>query len=336
MNDPGQSDPHGPALRRYVAWRAGLLDEEQAREAITHVETCDACRESAEAMVESARATEGGPGHLAPDLLARWPRDSARLHGLERELVRHHVERCALCREDLALLGHAPELAAEEAVPNRAAAEPAPRRTLRLEPRRISTREWLLGSWGALATAACLLIAALHGVIGGSPPPVPVVSRPQPPAETPPLAPGGGGMRGDGQAGNGVWWQGGAGATAPEAVAAVRIDLGRAGERGGPGSESPTDFPTASGPAGLQIVHPGGLAIGVPAGARVRVTVTSPSGEKLTFERKAADLERQSDFVLLPKRHVEPGEYKVRYEFVDRSLQANDAEVSFRITPAKK
>src|SRR5262249_37302541 len=49
--------------------------------------------------------------HVAASLVARWPRAQQSLRGLERTLVRRHLERCAECRQDLEALGFEPRLA---------------------------------------------------------------------------------------------------------------------------------------------------------------------------------------------------------------------------------
>ena len=93
---------------RLVAWRSGLLEEHEAARVSTHLAGCAECRALADAFTTEA----GGDGgeHVSASLVADWPRARAMLRGLERVLVRRHLERCAACRQDLEALGYEPAL----------------------------------------------------------------------------------------------------------------------------------------------------------------------------------------------------------------------------------
>lgn len=196
------NDRHGWARARLTAWRAGLLSETDAAALARHLEDCEACRRFAEAF-DTAGGEAGA--HVAASLVADWPRASASLRGLERALVRHHLERCAECRQDLEALGHAPKLewvealetwadlskvAAEGVAPAVAASTTTTAaasetvRVVRFETvrERVAARPRGLVAWASFATAAALvaivfdvhgrLVEALSKPIVGTNPPI--------------------------------------------------------------------------------------------------------------------------------------------------------------------
>jgi hypothetical protein len=112
--------------------------------------------------------------HIPDSILARWDRRHTSLRGLERELVRRHLESCEMCREALVILGHDPvlprvdSLEANAAV--RAALDAASEESFKettehgttakvVQFPRWSARERWLGAWGGLATAAAAWLA---------------------------------------------------------------------------------------------------------------------------------------------------------------------------------
>jgi hypothetical protein len=105
-------DRHRWVNTRVAAWCAGLLSEEDASAVAEHLAACESCRGLAEASAVASDATTGSHAgeHLPAALLAAWPRVRGELRGLERAMARIHLERCADCRQDLELLGHAPVL----------------------------------------------------------------------------------------------------------------------------------------------------------------------------------------------------------------------------------
>jgi hypothetical protein len=177
---PARQANHRWARARLAASRLGLLGEADEARLRAHLVACEACREAAEPLEEEpGTAVEG---HVPATLVARWDRARHELRGLERALVRRHLERCAGCREDLAAAGHAAELAvvpglewdAGEDLPDRRVAgeerEPAPRRLV-LQPAAAAPwrrRDRLLAGWATLATAAALVLL------------VPVLRQPMP------------------------------------------------------------------------------------------------------------------------------------------------------------
>jgi len=351
MTTPAHGDEHARAIRRFVAWQAGLIDEDQAREARAHVETCAECREHAE-LPEAADAH--GAAHLPADLIARWPVASRNLHGLERELVETHLRDCTECRADLELLGHALALRPEAATapePARGRAEPDSRaKIIRMTPRRVIWREWVLGGYAAAATAVCAFLMFTNTAIFGpvaplvpqlatstesSPTPSsPTTPPPKTTAETPVPLPG---------------------ATVPPAPSYPRagtaepemllvlvavIDLGDEATRGtddgrrSPGDSAPVrilrvrDDQTV-----LQIVHPemiGGYS--TPATARVKITVVRPSGRELPpVYCWGEDLAAQRTLVTFPSRRIETGDYTVRYQFEEPAYRREDIVERFRV-----
>lgn len=105
------TDRHSWARVRLAALAAGLLesrDDELCRE---HLAECEACRsafEDCSQEAELARETPGG--HVPAGLIARWDTVRQAVKGLERLLIRRHLESCEECRHDLTLAGHEPVL----------------------------------------------------------------------------------------------------------------------------------------------------------------------------------------------------------------------------------
>ncbi|HKQ59508.1 MAG TPA: zf-HC2 domain-containing protein [Candidatus Eisenbacteria bacterium] len=206
-----QDDTHRWALARFTARRAGLLDDDEERRMAEHLATCDSCRRQWEedaAVVEGDGSPAPGPdAHIPAGVLAAWPRAAKELRGIERTMVREHLARCSECRQELELLGHAPELAVVPALEwmGQAREVPAapptesPHKIIVLKPeaRRRDWTRWAFGSWAALASAAALLLVMNPGLIGpgrqGEGPvvtpsptqtPTPVLPAPAPPGLT--------------------------------------------------------------------------------------------------------------------------------------------------------
>jgi len=135
-------DPHAWFRARLDASVLGLLSEAEERRFDEHAASCSRCA----AILTAFRANLPEPDtdyrHLPPTLVARWDRRVPDLRGVERRLVREHLDSCDVCRRALTTLGFDPKLI-----------EPA-RPVLELVPGR-RLRDWLTGgAIGALATAA--------------------------------------------------------------------------------------------------------------------------------------------------------------------------------------
>lgn len=182
-------DLHNWVRRRLVAWRASVLEDAEAARVAEHLAACPECRAAADAYAEPPAGAAGT--HVPASLIAAWPRAQQELRGLERTLVRRHIERCAECRQDLEALGFEPRLefvAAWEseaslepvAPPVRtveaSAASPGTARVVRIETAsaRARMRDRALIAWASVASAAAvlLLVANLRGRVteGGSKP----------------------------------------------------------------------------------------------------------------------------------------------------------------------
>src|SRR5262252_7834057 len=194
-------DLHHWVRHRLAAWRASVLDDAEAARVDAHLATCAECRAIADAYA-TLPAGEAGT-HVPASLIAGWPRAQQTLRGLERALVRRHLERCSECRQDLEALGFEPrleyvaawevEIAPQTAPP--AAAPPAPRadtaeprvrdasappggsaRIVRIEAAssRPRLRDRALMAWASVASVAAvlLLVANIRGrqTEGGSKP----------------------------------------------------------------------------------------------------------------------------------------------------------------------
>src|SRR5262249_10282633 len=109
MSD-GPPDGHDWAARRLLAYSAAMLPEDELLALEEHLRSCPDCRARLAQLKPIAGADAG---HLPASLIATWPRSSALLEGLERELVESHLKSCESCRAALAFAGHAPHLARE-------------------------------------------------------------------------------------------------------------------------------------------------------------------------------------------------------------------------------
>ena len=182
-------DLHHWVRHRLAAWRAGVLDDAEAARVDEHLAACADCRTLADAYA-ALPAGEAGT-HVPASLIAEWPRAQQALRGLERTLVRRHLERCAECRQDLEALGFEPrlELVREwESDATLAPVGPGPRvrdvaapaaggaRVIRIETAsaRARLRDRALIAWASVASAAAvlLLVANVRGRVteGGSKP----------------------------------------------------------------------------------------------------------------------------------------------------------------------
>jgi hypothetical protein len=178
--DDPQDDVHVWALKRMAPFAAGLLNEAEEETLRDHLEICEPCSECLRLVVEAPFEAEDG-SHIPAAIMATWVTASGLLRGLERAMVQRHLERCADCRGDLAVLGFEPVLAPAADL---AGAEPRPwadRRKDRERNRWLAGewKPWLLGGWATTATAAALALLILRN-------PAPVAERDLPvgPAET--------------------------------------------------------------------------------------------------------------------------------------------------------
>lgn len=174
-------DRHRWVRVRLAARSAGLLTEDESRQVDDHLASCADCR--AHGATFDAPPAQGEASHIPPPLFARWPEARHTLRGLERAMVRRHLERCAECRQDLELLGHAPRLeyvpeleiegasipaaggATAAATAVAPGARPTPTATIiRVVPAGIHRRwrERALIAWGALATATAVVAIVIH------------------------------------------------------------------------------------------------------------------------------------------------------------------------------
>lgn len=164
MSDrPGIASAEHDALRaRVLALAAGLLSDAEASDVRAHLATCRECDELSRDLADPPESASDG-AHLPAEMLSHWPVAAATLRGFEREMVRRHLVRCGECREDLQVLGFAPQLPddlaerAAEVAPVTASshASPAP---IRLPRHSRDVRAWILGGWATLATAAAILL----------------------------------------------------------------------------------------------------------------------------------------------------------------------------------
>lgn len=160
----------------------GLLDEAEQIAFDEHAASCLGCRRRLELYRDNLPERPSGDRHLPPSLVARWDRSSPQLRGLERRMVRQHLDTCDVCREALVLLGFSPVLPvlADER-------EWRSHVLVQSTPRWKRWWYWALGPavGAALGATAALLIVALPGIH----------ERPAPISELPEPIPGAGADR---------------------------------------------------------------------------------------------------------------------------------------------
>lgn len=167
----------------------GLLDDEEVTRVEAHVDECAQCSLAYEPDDKSVATP--GLDHIPRRLLSTWPKAQRSLRGLQRELVRRHLDSCGQCRQVLRWLGHEPSL------PHMAELEPKPevmellraevpgsdsplapevahgppqRQIVELPRRRWSFREfWAGGALGGLAAAAAVLLLVVGPPAGNAP-----------------------------------------------------------------------------------------------------------------------------------------------------------------------
>jgi hypothetical protein len=156
----GSASAHDWAVRRLLAYSAGLLPEDELLRLEEHLHGCPECR-SRLAPLKPAAGTSAG--HLPASLIATWSRSSRLLEGLERELVGSHLDECEECRAALEFAGNEPLLADE---PDAEPVHPAARGLGWFRRHRVWV--WALGLSGAAAGVAAWLFAAHPAFLGGA------------------------------------------------------------------------------------------------------------------------------------------------------------------------
>ena len=332
MNSPPYSeDPHRWCRVRMLALRRGLLDDPDETRLREHLTSCASCREAYAAVAADQTPPVAWSGHVPSDLIARWPRATATLRGLERAVVRSHLEHCAECRQELELLGHQPVLErvpalepsddptrpvestrehsrklGEGEAPDAGEGIEPEQRIVRVVVRRGAARSrWIQwGGWALAASAAALLLVIRSPVR----PPVPEPPRrpsaavgetgsPSPPGVRPappeaPLPPGTSGLR-----------------LLPAVVPQVSTIL-----RGGGGNESIATTRIDPGTRILVLPAMSEALPDMPETTRVRVELIAPSGRVLLGETLPLRRLRDERVLVYELGHdpLEPGVYHLR------------------------
>ena len=154
-----------------IALAAGLLPESAADELRAHLADCTECRDAFSELTSREPWESRAGEHLPAAMIAKWDRVRGELRGLERELVRGHLERCEDCRRELLTLGHEPSLADSPApgkVPARSRPAIVP---IRRAPSTQDVWRWVLGGWGAAATAAAAYLLVINPLAARAPEP---------------------------------------------------------------------------------------------------------------------------------------------------------------------
>ncbi len=165
-----------------AALAAGLLPDDARVDARGHLQACAGCTERWTNSLAGREAEGADERHLPAAMIARWDRARAHLRGVERELVRQHLERCAACRDELLVVGHAHPVSdlvdsaiwAAPGAPGASSGGPADRPARHRAAGDRSVRWSLPGVAGGLALAAVLVFALLGpwdlgGHLGGLP-----------------------------------------------------------------------------------------------------------------------------------------------------------------------
>jgi hypothetical protein len=155
----GSANAHDWALRRLLAYGAGLLAEDELLKLEEHLHGCPDCR-SRLAPLKPVAGT--GAGHLPASLIATWSRNAKHLEGLERELVEAHLDECEECRAALDFAGSDPAMPPADAGD---ADRPPTRRAGGAGAHRVWL--WAIGLSGAAAGIAAWLFAAHPAWLGG-------------------------------------------------------------------------------------------------------------------------------------------------------------------------
>ena len=194
MADP--RDPHAWCRGALPFLQSGLLSESEEARLRAHLRDCERCRSELEGLMETP--DPAAAEHIPAGIVASWNDARQSLRGLTRALVRHHLERCAQCRQDLEALGFEPILpVVPDLEPSDATDEigagtdsPSPSPPAEVHPIRIVTARsrgaaWLLGGWAAAASVVVgLLVFSARGVHEPAttgpapPPPVPAATLP--------------------------------------------------------------------------------------------------------------------------------------------------------------
>ena len=177
---------HARLQSRRESYALGIANPELATEIKSHLVGCAECREFVEDLGLTPLPGETAGAHLPESMLVQWARVGPTLRGLERELVRRHLGRCALCRDNLRMLGHEPDLkqvpALEPSATVLKSLEPQPRLNQEAKPRMMTRLfgAWPVTTWAAAATAmlvvayvnpALLSRSSLSGGGGSAPTP---------------------------------------------------------------------------------------------------------------------------------------------------------------------
>jgi hypothetical protein len=270
------------------AFAAGLLDEVEEARFRKHLTECAECEKQWRIRTEAQDPDVADGGHIPSAVIARWDRAVKTLRGLERAMVRQHLQRCSQCRQDLEVLGFEPTI---EVVPelemqteirpetsahfpqepslDEAAASPLEGVIKIIQQPRRSGRQgwwsWAFAGWAVVATAAAILLVVGRETVA------------------PPVGPAGSAAL--------PWVQ-------------------PASERGAPGA------------AGLELTGREGMMIlavpvppGTPAGKHAVIQVFAPDGKRLTQVLVAGqDLGRRA--VMIPLTVPDgfpPGAYRVLF-----------------------
>ena len=154
----GSANAHDWALRRLLAYGAGLLPEDELIQLEEHLHGCPDCRSR---LLPLKPVAGTSAGHLPASLIATWARSAALLEGLERELVEAHLEDCEECRAALDFAGSDPAMPPPDVAD---ASRPATRRA---GARSHRVWFWAIGLSGAAAGIAAWLFAAHPAWLGG-------------------------------------------------------------------------------------------------------------------------------------------------------------------------
>lgn len=338
---------HGWTRSRLAALVAGLLTEEEEATAREHLATCPDCRVLHDLLADEGDDPERGE-HIPAAILGRWRVAKESLRGIERSMVRLHLERCEECRRGLELLGHESRL--EPAGAPRAQSIPippalGPRAGSNSEPPRPRPRElnWRgVFTWRTYALAATVAWmglalsrsqSPLHDASSGVP-----ESRLDVSSDRPPDRPGGVfSTPTSGQPGlPAPPAQPSGSQRAPMPVRAPRIEIpvvaslgpetragGGASGNSGPsrGSASPEDTlgiePTLLAPETESIlVMVADLGLWpLPADAPLEVMLLSPGGRLLARNRCTFGELTNRGYILLTLPKPSPGVYAVRVRF---------------------
>ncbi len=156
---------HETFRHRMLAFSLGWLEEPQEEIFRQHRDSCSSCRQEWDDYNQNEHET--GKRHLPAAMIARWPRATESLRGIERRAVAKHLARCDNCRDDLMTMGHEPSLSYEGTPQSKQGPELGVRHQETVEIKQGTSwsariADWMGGGFVGAAVAASLVFLVVR------------------------------------------------------------------------------------------------------------------------------------------------------------------------------